>query len=264
VRGGWSLALVLLWSIALGGVLLALRRPRGQAPDGDGGGTDDAPGPGAQAVQPRQAREYARLMLLVSAALWLLLFAFSAAAQSTPRASARYLACLPLAAPAVLWPLWQSLGGIRERIKRGQRYARGRFALSAVVLSFIAAVNLVGTGDIVANLAASQGAYNQTNTLIQALRDRGATRVYSDYATCSLLMFQSGERVICAVLDDQLRPGVNRYPPYLAQVSAAPHAAYLFPVNSLATRELARRMGEDTRVHVMRVATYVLYYDGSP
>jgi len=203
------------------------------------------------------------LMLLASGALWLLLFTFSAAAQYTPRASCRYLICLLLVTPAILWPLWQNLGSIRERIKRGQRYARSRFGLSALTLCVIIAIYLVGTGDIFANLPASQSNYNQTNTLIQTLLDHGATRVYSDYNTCSLLIFQSDERVICGVLDNQLRPGVNRYTPYLAQVDAAPYPAYLFPINSAPAQALAQHLAQDTRYQEMQVAGYIIYYSGS-
>ncbi len=255
-RGGWSLVVLLLWGIALTGVLLAIRQQRSVRQDG-------ASGPDVQAAWQQRTRLYARLMLLASGALWLLLFTFSAAAQYTPRASCRYLICLLLVTPAILWPLCQSLGGIRERIEHGQRYARSRFGLSALTLCVITAVYLVGTGDIFANLPASQSNYNQTNTLIQTLLDHGAARVYSDYSTCSLLIFQSDERVICAVLDNQLQPGVNRYTPYLAQVDAAPYPAYLFPINSAPAQALAQHLAQDTRYQEMQVAGYIIYYSGS-
>src|SRR5207244_1363026 len=87
-----------------------------------------------------------------------------------------------------------------------------------------------------------------------------ATHVYSDYSTCSLLMFQSAERIVCGVLDDQLRPGVNRYAPYLTQVDAAPHPAYLFPINSPSTQALAKRLAQGARYRETQVAGYVVYY----
>src|SRR5260370_5936899 len=158
-RGGWSLVILLLWGIALTGVLLAIRQQRGMRQDG-------ASGPDVQAAWQQRARLYARLMLLASGALWLLLFTFSAAAQYTPRPPSRSPICLLLVTPAILWPLWQNLGGIRERVKHGQRYARSRFWLSALTLCVIIAVYLVGTEDIFANLPASQGNYNDTTTLI--------------------------------------------------------------------------------------------------
>ena len=255
-RGGWSLGILLLWGIALTGVLLAIRQQRGVRQDG-------APSPDVQAAWQQHTCVYARLMLLASEALWLLLFAFSAAAQYTPRASCRYLICLLFATPAILWPLWQSLGSIREHLKSGQHYVCSRFGLSALTLCVISGVYLVGTGDIFANLPVSQSDYNQTNTLIQTLLDHGATRVYSDYNTCSLLIFQSDERVRCAVLDNQLRPGVNRYAPYLAQVDATPHPAYLFPTNSAPSQALALRLEQDARYQEIQVAGYIIYYYGS-
>ncbi len=63
----------------------------------------------------------------------------------------------------------------------------------------------------------------------EACHRHGATRVYSGYNTCSLLIFQSDERVICGVLDNQLQPGVNRYTSYLAQVDAAPYPPTFSP-----------------------------------
>jgi hypothetical protein len=118
----------------------------------------------------------------------------------------------------------------------------------------------MGTGDIIANLPASQSAYNQTNTLIQALLDHSATRVYSDYNTCSLLIFQSDERVMCGVLNNQLRLGLNRYAPYLAQVDAASHPAYLFSINSPPAQTLEQRLEQDARYQEIQVVGYIIYY----
>ncbi len=256
-RGAWSLGLLLLWSIALIGVLRAIREQRDVRQDA-------TLSPDAHAAWQQPARMYARLMLLASGALWLVLFTVSAPAQYTPRASCRYLICVLLTISAILWPLWQALGGIRERLGSGQRHMRGRAGLSAVasilVLGAITGVYLVGTVDVFVNLPGAQSAYDQTNILIQTLLDHGAKRVYSDYNTCSLLIFQSDERVICAVLDDRLQLGANRYPPYLAQVAAAPHPAYLFPVNSIPAQVLAQHLHQDAAYRETQSASYILYY----
>lgn len=252
VHGGWSLMLLLLWGIALAAALRTIRRLRTERL----AGADPEP----QATRRQLAREYARLMVLASAALWLVLFAVSAAAQETPRASSRYLAPLVLAAPSVLWPLWRNLRGLLVRDAGVVRFARWRAALSAATLCVIAGVALLGTGDIVANLPAAQSAYTQTDSLVQALLEQGATRVYSDYNTCSLLIFRSDERVICGVLNERLQLGINRYPPYLARVRAAPHAAYLFPAGSPAAQALALQMGTDRYYQSAQVAGYVIYY----
>jgi hypothetical protein len=259
-RGAWSVGILLLWGIAVVAILRTIRGSRDERQDGGSRDLD------AQAAWVRRTRLLARLMLLVSGALWLALFAVSAAAQYTPRASSRYLTCLLLTTPALLWIIWQHAGRVRVRLWPGQRQhgdgARIRLnALASImILSAIAGLYLVGTGDVFANLPAAQNSYNRTSRLIQTLLDRGATHVYSDYATCSRLMFQSGERVVCGVLDEQLRPGYNRYRPYLLQVSAAPHPAYLFPISSAPARALTLRLKRNAHYHKMQFAGYAIYY----
>lgn len=258
-RSIWSLGIVLLWGIAVTGALWAMREQRGLLQDAAFGPNADA-----HAAWQQRTRLYARLMLLASGALWLVLFAVSAAAQYTPRSSCRYLICLLLASPAVLWPIWKALSSIRVYFKPGKRHIRGRAGLSTLAstlaLGAITALYLAGTGDIFANLPAAQTGYDRTNMLVQILLDHGATRVYSDYSTCSLLMFQSAERIVCGVLDDQMRPGVNRYAPYLTQVNTAPHPAYLFPADSLPAQALAARLAQDARYRKVQVASYIIYY----
>ncbi len=256
MRAGWSLGILLLWCIALTGGLLSIGPPPGER-------MDKARIPDEHIACKQRTRVYARLMLLASGALWLALYAFSAAAQYTPRTSYRYLICLLLVTPAILWPIWQSLACIRERINARHRYARSRFWLGALTLGVITGVYLIGTADVFANLPASQSDYNQTNTLIQTLLDHSASQVYSDYNTCSLLIFQSDEHVICAVLDNQLRPGLNRYAPYLSQVNGASHPAYLFPINSPPAQALKQRLEHDARYQEIQVIGYIIYYYGS-
>jgi len=253
IRGGWSLGILILWGIALAKVLLILQHRRKA-------GREAIPGSSTQAEWQERVRQYARLMLLGSGALWLLLFTFSAGAEFTPRASCRYLICLLLAAPAVLWPLWEGISRAGEGIKQGQRYIGSRFVGSVLALCVIASIYFVGIGDIVANLPTSQSSYNQVNILLQTLLEHGATRFYSDYNTCSLIIFQSNERVVCSVLDDRLQPGMNRYAPYTALVAAAPHPAYLFFSTSAPARALARRIGDNGHYQHMFVDGYILYY----
>ena len=252
-RGGWSLGFLFLWGVALVGALTAIRRLRKTRQER--AGEQDA-----QRARQQRVRVYARLMLLGSGALWLLLFTFSAAAQSTPRASSRYLICLLFAVPALLWPLWQGVVRVRERFKQGQRFVKARAALSALGLCIIAGTYLVGTGDIFANLPVSQNTYNQRNALVKALLDHGATRVYSDYNTCNLLIFQSDERVICGVLNDQLQPGINRYAPYLTLVESAPHPAYLFPATSAPAQALVAQLGQNAHYQYLLLDGYSIYF----
>ncbi|HEY0756831.1 MAG TPA: hypothetical protein VGD98_22960 [Ktedonobacteraceae bacterium] len=255
-HGIWSLTILLVWFLAFAGAVLALRQLRKT-------NQEISVGQNEPVVWRQRSVQYARLMLLSSAALWLLLFAFSAGGQWTPRGSSRYLICLLLAVPAVLWPLWQSLSHVRARVKLGQRFASSRFIFSAMLLSALVASYLVGLVSTVATLSDDQSAYKHVNTLIATLLNHGVTRFYSDYDTCSLLIFQSNEQVICSVLDTQLQPGMNRYNPYVVQVTAATHPAYLFPVNSPEDQKLAQNIGQDEYYrHLIIEGDSIYYYVG--
>ncbi len=257
-RAGWSLIILILWGIALFGAITAIRQQRKAWHEGTNA-LD------SQTAWQQRVRQYARLMLLGSGALWLLLFTFSAAAQFTPRASSRYLTCLLIVAPAVLWPLWQNLGSVKEHIKHikhGQRFVKTRLVLSTVILCVIAGLYMIGTADIFANLPDSQQTFDQKSALIQVLLDHHATRFYSDYATCNILIFQSNERVICGVLNDQLGRGFNRYLPYLFMVKQAPHPAYLFPAGSAPDQAIALKLGQNSQYQHVLLDGYSIYIYG--
>ncbi len=251
-RGGWSLGILVLWGIALAGALAALHRLRKRQPK-------EPPGPLPETERLQRVRLYATLMLLGSGAIWLVLFALGQAAPVTPRGSSRYLICLLLSAPAVLWPLWLSITHIRERLKGGERSVRSRFVLSSLALLFITSTYVMGTVEVITDLPADQSAYDRTNAVVQTLLKRGFTRFYSDYDTCSVLIFRSGERLLCIVLDNRLQATSNRYAPYTIPVSETPHPPYVFPVASPANQLLAR----DSRYQHMVVDGYSIYYYSS-
>ncbi len=255
-RGGWSLGILVLWSIALAGALAALRRVRKSR-------QKEPSDPLTEAERQQRVRLYATLMLLSSGAIWLLLFTLGQAAPITPRGSSRYLICLLLSLPAVLWPLWLGVAHIRERLKGGERYARSRFVLSSLALLIIVSIYLMGTAEVIIGLPADQSEYNRTNAVVQALLNRGLTRFYSDYDTCSVLIFRSDERLLCIVLDNQLQAGNNRYAPYTIPVSETPHPPYVFPVTSPANQALARKLGQDSHYQHMLVDGYSIYYYSS-
>lgn len=254
LRGGWSLGILFLWGIALVSVFLAMHKLRSKHH------SEGYPVVERFVVQERTLLE-GRFMLLAAGAIWLVLFAFSGAAQYTPRESSRYLVCLLIVAPAIFWPLWQCVGNIREALMLHRFAARSRFFLSLLVLGSVIGAYGIGIGDIVVNLPMDQQAYNQTNRLIQTLREHGATDVYSDYPTCSLLIFQSNEHVICGVLNDRLQPGVNRYQPYWLRVRADPYAAYLFPLNSPSAQALRLHVKQNEPYQCINVSGYLICYD---
>ncbi len=252
-HGAWSLAILLLWGLAVTGALLGLRK------------IHQARQITREEQQERrtwqeQSLLYARLMVLTSGALWLLLFSVSAGGQWTPRGSSRYLICLVLVIPAILWPLWQNLSHINKRIMSGQRFVQSRFLCSSLLLAAVVVSYVSGLVGSIAMLPGDQTAYNQVNTVVDTLLAHGITRFYSDYDTCIPLILQSNEQVICSVLDEQLQPGLNRYGPYVAQVAAAAHPAYLFPLNSPPDHLLAQRIGSAQHYRHLIVAGDSIYY----
>jgi hypothetical protein len=76
--------------------------------------------------------------------------------------------------------------------------------------------------------------------LRQGLSELGVTRIYSDYWTCDTLMFDTKERILCAVLDEDLTSGLNRYPPYQRAVEDDPGAVLVFPRDSRQAKTLAQ------------------------
>ncbi|MEV0607100.1 hypothetical protein AB0I61_12105 [Polymorphospora rubra] len=182
-------------------------------------GFPDAPGAGP-VVQG------GRLALVGAAALTLLAYAVSAAAGSTPVESARYLSCLLISAPAVLWPLWRLAA-------RGP----GRWrAAGAGALAALTATMVVATAAFVAHLPAYGRQADARAELVAALDERGITRFYGGYWTCLPITFATRERIVCAVIDDDLRPGWDRYAPHRDLVAAAPAPAYVLPAGSATSR----------------------------
>lgn len=180
-----------------------------------------------------------RLMLLGSAGMTLVLYADSPVSAVPPVISYRYLTCMLVVAPAILWPLWK---GLRlQKIAPGSNL-KGFLLLRGGLLLLIACTFLIGTVRTFTEVPVAQAAYHQEDALIQKLLHIGATRVYSEYWTCNRLTFHSREQIICSVLDDQLRPGFDRYLPYRYVVRADFHPTYVFPLGSKQADVLKRQM----------------------
>ena len=174
-------------------------------------------------------RQCARLMLLVSAALTIVSYMLSPVSAIIPDITSRYLICLLIAVPAVLWPLWS--GNSRLMALSGWR-EKALLVLKVGLLVLVATTFLLGTVRTFASVAAAEAAYNQEGALVQDLLHVGATRIYSEYWTCNRLTFRSQEQIVCSVLDEHLKPGFDRYLPYRSIVRTAAHPAYMFPLHS--------------------------------
>jgi len=215
----WGLGFTLLWLIAILLALIAIWRRRHQF----------LAHRGMYEEKQTLVRQFARLMLLGSAALAFVLFVLSPAPAVWPFTSARYLFGLLIATPAIIWPLWNGSSTLR-------RFSPGLTKVLIVfkggVLLLIGTLFLMGTLNTFSMIPATQAIDRQQEVLVNNLLDHGITRMYSDYWTCDRIIFQSGERIICGVIGGQLQRGYNRYGAYMQIVKADPHAAYVLLVGS--------------------------------
>ncbi|MEV4843743.1 hypothetical protein AB0K20_11060 [Micromonospora matsumotoense] len=207
-------------------------------------------------------RPVAQLTLLAGAALTLLSYVRSPPAATDPLANARYLAVLQISLPAVLWPLWLAA----VACWRGTVGMVGRLvgAGATAVLAGLTATALVATGLFLTALDAPRADQRRARELADAVRRTGLREVYGDYWTCNRLTFDTGERVVCAVLDGQLTPGQNRYRPYWRQVERAERPGYVLPVDSPAERRLRGLLGDRADpARLVEVAGYRVYHPAS-
>ncbi|PZW20812.1 hypothetical protein EI42_05817 [Thermosporothrix hazakensis] len=200
-----------------------------------------------------------RLILLLGAAAIFVLYLNSASAAVDPAPTSRYLYSMSLATPALLWPLWQGMRTF-PRVSTWQRKAIA--LLAGALLALCTAFFCAGTYRTFADIPRAQQIQQQQTELVQYLLRHHITRLYTEYWTCNKLIFQSQEQVICAVLDESLRPGQDRYTPYLERVKAASNPAYLFPQHSPQAQRFEQEIYAHQK-HTFRrelVAGYVLYY----
>jgi len=198
-----------------------------------------------------------RLMLLVSVILTLASYLTSPKSAVPPVISYRYLLFALIATPALLWPLWNGLWP--ENIQASKKL-NTPILLRGGLLLLIFVTFMIGTVRTFADIPGTQAAYQQEGALVQDLLKIGATRIYSEYWTCNRLTFRSREKIICSVLDDQLKPGFDRYMPYRFIVRAAPHPTYVFPLESKPADVLKHQMqASTTHYRVYTFEGYLVY-----
>lgn len=228
----WAAALPVL--LAVGGVT-AWRTLRTGDPDGDA-----------------RVGAAIRLALVLGGVATLAVYAASSAAGLTPVESSRYLSCLLISLPALLWPLWSAARGAGRRADARpdtRRLAGSGLRASALrvtavgVLVATAGTAVVATAGAIGTAPAARAAEARHAALVAALRERGVRHVYAGYWTCNRLTFASAEDVVCAVVDDDLSPGHDRYPAYRRAVRQAAAPAWVAPVGS----PLAARLDERAR-----------------
>ncbi|MEU5721596.1 DUF423 domain-containing protein [Micromonospora sp. NPDC047738] len=282
---GWQL----WWAVAFPVLLLlgavaawrTLRTPvapaAGTGPDDDSGGADE-----------RRVSGAVRLALLAGAAAVLAAYTVSSSAGQTPVESARYLSCLAVATPALLWPLWQlpfprqfgdlavsgSVG--RHRLAdvestsaepagglgpaEGGRRARVAALAAVAVLAAMLGTAGVATAGAMARIPAIHAEAERHRALVDTLGGLGVRHVRGGYWTCNRLTFATGEDVVCAVVDDELRPGFDRLPSYRRAVTADPGAAWVAPAGSPLAARLEQRLGPGPgALDVVTVADWRIY-----
>ncbi|MFI9644210.1 hypothetical protein ACIG87_29855 [Micromonospora sp. NPDC051925] len=209
-----------------------------------------------------RVRPVTQLTLVAGAALTLLAYVRSPPAATDPLANARYLSVLQISLPAVLWPLWLAA----VACWRGTAGVVGRLvgASATAVLAGLTTTALVATGLFLTALDPPMADQRRARELADAVRRTGLREVYGDYWTCNRLTFDTGERVVCAVLDGQLTPGQNRYGPYWRRVEQAGRPGYVLPVDSPAERRLRGLLGDRAdAARLVEVAGYRVYHPTS-
>jgi hypothetical protein len=229
--------------------------------------------------------QFARLMLLITAAITILLYVMSPVAAFAPWPTSRYLVGQLVSIPAVIWPLWsirrglsgakhsafQSFAPTASAERSGARFNPsastdavsqwphtsqwGRSALNLAPaifkLGILLLVSIVFVSTTIylytAQITPVQVINQQQETFVHDLLHIGATRIYTDYWTCDRVVLQSNEQIICSVLDNNLNPTENRYTAYSAAVQADPDAAYVFPDGSPQALAIARRIAQSGR-----------------
>jgi hypothetical protein len=248
LQGAWAIGFTMLWLTATYLSYTALGKLWRQTPRSFKDGQ-------------KSVQQMARLMLLVSAAITFVLFASSTAAVLHPLPSSRYLICLFLVTPALLWPLWNGSGTHKTLTPSVgiPKWIKAMLIVRIGILLLIASIFLLGTIRIFAEIPDAQAAYDKQDALVHHLIDIGETRIYTDYWTCNRIVFQSKEQIICACLNEQLGQGLDRYKPYLSIVRMAKHPAYVFPLGSPQALVFGRIHKDDEHYRQSIFDGYVIY-----
>ena len=248
LQGGWSAGYLLLWLVAVCVAVLAIWRivypwfaRLKESADT------------SEETRRQLIRQGGRLVVLVSVGLTLMLYTESPSPAVAPDTSFRYLTCLLLALPVLLWPLWQGLGKSKRSMK---------WWMQSALLLLVAATVTTGAVKSLLQMSTTQARYAEQQSLVQNLQQVGATRLYSDYWTCNILIFLSKEKIICSAVEANMAPAQDRYLPYRLIVHATPHPGYIFASDSSQARIMQQRAAADpTHYRVYHFFEYVVYQE---
>lgn len=222
-QGAWSLGVILLWLTALAMVVLQLLR------SGNRGWLRGQRGQKRPQELPLRSNTVpmalARLALLLSVAMSFVLFAISPTAAFEPTLNSRYLICVLIGTPAILYPLWRGASMAWEQQRKGF------LVLSAaqwVGLLCIALLFCQGTIKTLQDIPNAAAANQQQYDLVNSLERVGIQHIYSDFWNCDRIIFMSNERIACSVVNEQLRPIGDRSHINTTLVQSDPLASYVF------------------------------------
>ena len=135
-----------------------------------------------------------------------------------PPTTSRYLILVWISTPAAFWPLWRGFGLVI-------RSAKLQITFTALRISFIFLIFLgLGVSSTItfSNVGEAQQFAQSHQELEQKLISLHITRFFSEYWTCSPLIFATQEKLICASTDEGtdggLMHGIDRYFPYRIDV----------------------------------------------
>ncbi|MEU8330116.1 hypothetical protein [Micromonospora sp. NPDC048839] len=234
----WALALPLLLALAAATAWHTLRRaPADPAVPAAGG-------PGGVAQVPARVAAAVWLALVLAAVGTLGAYTVSSSAGLTPVESSRYLSCLLISLPALLWPVWAAARGGLRRSAGDRRGVGSALARPVALALLVATLGTAGhaTWQAARTAPATRAAEARHTELVTTLRQLGVRHVRAGYWTCNRLTFATSEQVVCAVVDDALRPGFDRYPAYRREVDGAAAPAWVAPTGSPLAYTLDERL----------------------
>lgn len=200
---------------------------------------------------PEAVRAAILLALGVAALATIVLYARSPRAVQDAFWNARYLSNLLISTPAILWPLW-------TLVRSTRRLAR---AVGIATLAAVLATGVTASVAVVTEGVPFARAERRTlEALITALDGIGADRVYTDFQLCYRLIYTTDERIICAILDDRMVRGWDRYLPYRDTVDAADRPVYILRAGEPMDDQFRAHVREvDVDVDTVEVAGYRIY-----
>ncbi len=203
-------------------------------------------------------QQWARLLLVMGAALTLLAFAHSSSSIYTGVLGVRYLICTLVSLPAVLWALWEALDSVRKLFP--QRWELSTLVIRLGVVSLLFFISIDGTVYTFEQIPAAQAEQQQLVQLADELESLHVTRFYGEYWACNRLIFQTQEQLVCADTFPKLTRGLDRYMPYRAMVDAYPNPDFVYAKSSGRIAELeAALAATHTPYRRFEVAGYMVF-----